>query len=674
MYSNTLETVGADWLCDQVDEFTESVDYTTPVEWNETHRYLPSSVTSMPGPLSFDINPFMREIVDCFDVNSPVREVNLKKGVQITYSTAIESGAFYYMAKVTNLPMMYMTADKELATARIESNFIPMLNDSGFDHIIQAHDTTSSHKTGKTAKKIEHKGGGYLVPFGAINANKMRAVSIAVMLKDEIDAWPWRVGKDGCPDKLSDARLKGFWDRRKIFRGSTPLIKGQSKIEIQYNRGDKRKYYVPCKHCGHKQELRWSTINEDTGVVGGFTWEIIDGTLDLDSVRYRCCECGGEHDENDKASMFAEKGHGGEAEWIPTARPVEPGIRSYHLPAFYSPIGMCPWSALVSDYLECYDPETKKVIDIEKYQVFYNNVLAEPFEVMGSKVSFVAVSAHRRSAYRMGTIPNEYAKEYSGSPILFLTCQADLHDSFLSVGVFGWCKDSKPYVIDYFNLEPNAEEKEKGILCTDADCSIWETYREFLEEKTYTADDGKVYKIQTTAVDAGYANSTVVDFCAQFASGVIPILGRDETGKKSAIKEFAEWTTSAGTLGYRLNVDHYKDRNAPVLRREWHEGAGLQKRYHFNAPIDISDKSLKELTVEYRRKKVDARGKEFFEWHRPGNARNELWDLLQYGHALVEIIAVNLCMQIFELETVDWNQFWEYIEKEELYFDSPEVE
>ena len=138
--------------------------------------------------------------------------------------------------------------------------------------------------------------------------------------------------------------------------------------------------------------------------------------------------------------------------------------------------------------------------------------------------------------------------------------------------------------------------------------------------------------------------------------------------KNQTIKEFAEFTTQAGTVGYRILVDHYKDRLAPVLRREWEEGAGEQKKYHFNAPIDISDKQLKELTVETRRERKDEKGNVSYFWYRPGNARNELWDLLCYGHAAVEILAWAICIQHFELETVDWPTFWDYLENEKLYY------
>src|SRR6056300_564475 len=122
-----LDGLGADWIIEAVGALTDEIHHVTPAAYNEENRYLPESVTSIPGYIRYDVNPFMREIVDCFDIDSPVREVNLKKGVQITYSTVLESGALYFMGHVKTLPIMYITADKELAAARIENNFLPML-------------------------------------------------------------------------------------------------------------------------------------------------------------------------------------------------------------------------------------------------------------------------------------------------------------------------------------------------------------------------------------------------------------------------------------------------------------------------------------------------------------------------------------------------------------------
>lgn len=645
-----ISEVGSEWLAEEVEGLTDHLEHLTPVEYNEATRYLPASVTPMPGFISYEKFPYMREILNCFDVDNDVREVNLKKGVQVAFTTLLESGILYFMDHVKTAPVMLMTADKELAHARVENNILPMLQQSGLEHILQSSDEGNARKSGKTANHLQWAGG-YMVPFGAINAGKMRSFSIRVLLKDELDAWPDTVGRDGDPDKLSDARTTAYEESRKIFRGSTPLLKGSSKIEKAYNRGDQRKYTVKCLECKHPQILRWSGRNEEKEFDFGIIWDYDeDGQLDVESVRYACSECGHQHHEHDKDDLFAEENG---AHWKPTAKAKEPGVRSYHLPGLYSPASFKSWAKCVMEYLEGFDPVSRRVTDVGKYQVFYNNVLGEPFEVRGSKVRFESVSAHRRAVYRLGEVPNNYAVKWSSSRILFLTCTVDVHKSNLAVAVIGWTADARAYVVDYWRFEDED--------CTELSSPVWQRLRDLIESKTYTADDGTEYQILITLVDAGYSHDTVNTFCSDYASGVYPILGRERAAKSQKIQEFGEFTTKIGTRGFMIVVDNYKDRLAPVLRREWHEDR-QQDTYQFNAPVDITDAQLKELTVETRRKKVDARGSESYEWHRPGGVKNELWDLLVYGSAAVEILAWDLCVKKYEMETVEWPQFWEYME------------
>lgn len=654
--SQSIYSLGADWLAGRVGNMADTITRLTPVSYNEENRYLPQGVSPRPGFIRYDLFPYLREILEAFDPHSPVREVNLKKGVQTGYTTLLESVLFYYIGHITTAPVLYITGDKELAKARIENNIIPMLTESDMMDRIRSADVTNTRKTGQTDGNLQWDGGGFLIYNGAKNAAKMRQFSMPILLKDEVDAWPRIIGKDGDPDSLTDDRASAYWAVRKILRGSTPTEK-PSLIDKAHKRGDQRVYRVLCRACNAPQELRM----DYNGTPGGFRWETEAGIVVLESVRYCCKECGHAHYETDKEKLFAtEEG----AHWHPTAVATDPGVRSYHLPAFYSPFGFRPWSKNVIDYLDAYDPEAKQVIDPGKFQVFYNNVLGEAFEIMGGKVHFTSVSAHRRAAYRLGDIPNKYAVQFSGSPVLFLSCFVDVHDSNLAVGVIGWCRDMRSYLIDYWRFEREDGEP----VCSDITSPVWGRVQELIEEKVYTADDGKQYQIAITLVDAGYQADTVTTFCSAYASGVYPSLGRDRPAKYQTVREFAEYQTQQGTTGFRVLVDHYKDRLAPVLRREWIEEAGEQKRYHFNAPIDLPDKALKELTVETRRERTDEKGQVTHYWHRPGNARNELWDILVGGHAAAEILAWSVCIQQFELDAVDWDQFWAYIEREDIFY------
>ena len=648
-----MDDIGRDWLALEIEAMADRVERMTPVKFNEENRYLPQGVSPRPGYIRYDLFPFLREIIECFDPMAPVREVNVLKGVQVGYTTLLESILFYYICHVQTRAAMFITADKELAAGRMDNNILPMLNESGFGDLIQSSDEGNSRKTGKTKDYLQWQGGGFLIYNGALNAAKMRQYSVPLMLKDELDGWKRSVGKDGNSDTLTDARLSAYWSERKILRGSTPLLE-PSMISEAYERGDQRKYLVCCRACNFAQELRQQHVDTETGQVGGFMWDLDEGgTLILESVRYVCKECGHAHYETDKERLFSEE-HG--AHWMPTAKPREPGIRSYHLPSFYSPFGFRPWSKCISDYLESYDVTTKRVKSVSKMQEFYNNTLGVAFKVQGAKVRFTSVSGHRRPAYVLGQVPNAYSLEHSGSKILFLTCTVDVQKRDLAVSVMGWARDQTCYVIDYWRFERRDEDDDCGELTSP----VWQRLRDLIETKIYEADDGTRYNILSTLVDAGYSNVAVTTFCSDYEAGVYPILGRQRPAKNQAIREFAQFKTQLGTAGYRIVVDHYKDRMASTLRRDWDEQKGPQPAYHFNAPIDLTDKQLKELTVETRVQETDASGNVGYKWHRPSGADNELWDLLGYAHAAVEIIAWDICIQHFELETVDWAEFWQY--------------
>lgn len=648
-----------EWLAQRFDALTTELDVTSPSEWAEHKRYLPPSVTSMPGFYRFEVAPYMREIVDCLGVDSPIREVSVMKGVQLGLTVGVlENAIGYYIDHVKTAPMMLVTADAELAKLRMESYITPMLQFSELDHLIKSSDEKNTRKTGKTDKKLEWVGGGFLVPFGAVNANKLRSISIQVMLRDEIDGWPDVVGKDGDPIKLSGDRTAAYESSRKILDISTPLIKGSSKIASRFARGDQRYYYVCCISCGYSQVLRWRHTDPKTGVVAGIVWETDGGRLVQDSVRYLCQNCGHAHTNDDKTRLL-DPANG--AEWRPTAEPAHPHHRSYHINALYSPVGMQTWSACVHKWLEAWDDEHGRPRDLGQLQVFYNNVLGEAFELRGERIRFETVSQHRRAAYRFGEVPNRFAYEYCGGPVLLLTCTVDVHKDNLAVAVFGWCRDRRAILVDYWRFEGDTEQLD--------DPGTWGRLRDMVEQREYESDDGKKYRIQLTLVDSGYRADDVYRFAAEYAAGVYPVKGREESPKSARVAEFSEFATPTGVTAYGISINLYKDRWSSALRRSW-DGQDIQPETFFNAPVDVTDRQLRELTVETKREKIEkSTGKRLgFEWHRPSGAANELWDLLVYANAALDLIAWDLCVRQLELDAVDWLRFYTLCSEQKYFF------
>ena len=55
-----LEMVGVDWVIDEVENLTDKVEHVIPSKYNEENRYLPESVTSIPGYIRYAVNPFVK--------------------------------------------------------------------------------------------------------------------------------------------------------------------------------------------------------------------------------------------------------------------------------------------------------------------------------------------------------------------------------------------------------------------------------------------------------------------------------------------------------------------------------------------------------------------------------------------------------------------------------------
>src|SRR5690554_6111930 len=101
-----------EWLAHQFESLTTELEVLTPSAWAEQKRYLPPSVTSLPGYYRFDVAPYLREIVDCLSVDSPVREVAVMKGVQICATVGIlENAIGYFIDAIKVAPIMLATAD-----------------------------------------------------------------------------------------------------------------------------------------------------------------------------------------------------------------------------------------------------------------------------------------------------------------------------------------------------------------------------------------------------------------------------------------------------------------------------------------------------------------------------------------------------------------------------------
>lgn len=624
-----------------------------PSEWAEAKRYLPSQTTAKPGPFSWDGTPYLKEILDCLSQESPIHHVVLQKGAQVAATVGLlENAIGYYAEHVRTMPVLFFTADDGLAKLRMDTNVVPMFQHSGFDNIIQSNDTMRKGKQGLTNTKIEWAGGGYLIPLGAINEAKQRSLSAPILLRDEVSGWPLIVGRDGDPMKLTETRTNSYELVRKILDLSTPTLVGTDVISKRFKLGDQRYYQVPCIHCGEKQVLRFRGTDPATGLIYGLQWDTEPGEdgriVAAGSVRYICQHCGRPMINEHKARIM------GDGEWVPTAKPSQPDFRSYHLSALYAPPFARTWEAIARAWTEAWDDEENRPKDVEKLQVFYNNDLGEPFETRTNKIKSHQVSPHKRPDYRSGELPMRHAIERTGGPLEIVTMAVDVQEKWLAVKVMAWSPSFDKagyaaYMVEYITIEGD---------CTSPDSEAWGKLADMIDNKVYIAGD-RQFRFSMTMIDASYEADTVYTFCAQWETGVYPLRGRDKPLKGSRLKEFDMMENSTGVRYCSVTVDIYKDRWSNMLQRQW-DGLSHLPRNAWSAPIDIPDKVLNHLTVEYKVAKKDPKsGKSLGTyWHRPNNARQELWDLLVYNTAALEMVAYDVCEQHAGIEALVWPEFW----------------
>jgi len=642
-----------EWLAGQFNELTTEVVVLSPSEWAEQKRYLPPQVTSMPGPYRFAVAPYLREIVDCLSPRSPVRDVTVMKGVQVCFTVGIlENAIGYYMDHVKNAPMMLLTADDQLAKLRMNTYITPMLQHSGLLDLIESADITNKRKTGKTDRKIEWHGGGFLILFGAQNADKLRSTSIQILLEDEIDGYPDRVGKDGDPLTLVEDRTAAYEATRKIFRGSTPLVMQTSKVHVKFLAGDQRRNFLPCRNCGEMQHLVWNKTT-DAGDRYGIKFDLdADDILVPDSVRYICMKCEFPMVNDDKIWMLPR------GEWQATARPQHPDFRSYHIPALLSPVGMQTWETQVRKWLEAWDIKYNRPRNMNKLQTFYNNVLGEPFRMEGEGADPLHIRALHQRDYLCGDIPNKHAVEFTGGPVQLVTCAVDVADDKLDIEVRGWCKFGRYYVLDWLQAFGDC-----GNLSSDP----WMQLRDRILNKVYIADDGAQYKIWLTLIDSGHKTDTVYKFCHQFSTGVLPIQGRELPPKFATLSEFSEYITKLGTRAFNVTVSPYKDALMSAFKIEW-DGISKQPAGHPNFAADLPDEYYKQLAGETKRQKFNPRTRQpaGWEWHRTRD--NEALDLAVYNSAALDMVIYETCLNSLGMATPDRDAFWKYVAEKPTFY------
>jgi len=570
-----------------------------PSEWAEKNIRIPLG-NAIPGPISFDNAPYQRGMIDVIQEEG-IKRISFMTGAQLGKTTIQQCITTYFIAYEPKSQIFVQPTQGDVQTF-LETKLRPM---------IEANPSISN----KMAKPRSRDGvnnsrmisyvGGWLLFSWAGSPKTLRGRSAPVTHADECDGM--EATTEGDPVELLAQRAATFGDQALRTESSTPTISGASRIENAFNQGDKRRYYVPCPHCGEAQFLRWENVTWQ----GRKSTNIQDAKEDLDQEHevetsaYRCECCGEVWSDGERIAAIrnAEKlGHGWKAE-----KPFQ-GHASFHAPEMLSTFRKM--RDIVQSYLD--------KLALDDLQVFVNVSLGETYEENGDKADPEVLQL--RAEEYVTQIPN------AG---VYLTCGIDMQMDRLELEIVAWGVGEESWSIDYRVLwgDPLGDD-------------VWEELDDILED-TYMHESGAQLSISAACLDtggtAGYTQRAYEYVKSRRNRKVFAIKGRAGWGMP-IVQSPQRKQSGKDKRKIDLFIVGVDEAKLTVMRR-----LDLEKKgpgyCHF--PHDREMEWYRQLTAEKLIIRY-VKGQPIREWHKPDRARNEALDCRVYALAALKIMQPNL--------------------------------
>jgi terminase, large subunit len=554
-------------------------------QWADEYAYLSAETSAQTG--KFKAYAYQIGMMDA--VTDPsVSRVTIMKSARVGYTKILDHVAGYYIHQDPS-PILVVQPRVEDAEDYSATEIAPMLRDTPVLAEITG-DLKAKDAKQKLLKRV-FRNGASMSFVGANSPNGFRRITARIIEMDEVDGWPTMgAGDDGDQVRLAERRGQTFWNR-KIIMGSTPLVKGESRIEKSYLLSDQRKFYVPCPHCDEFQVLEWGA----KGLPYGMKWDHDEDGKPLPDTAYYMCRANGcvIHDV-DKSEMLNR------GEWRATA-PFQ-GHAGFHIWTGYSLDPNASWPMLVAEWLEVYhDPLQRKT--------FWNLVVGEPYEERGER----ALDEDRlmeRGEVWAAEVPDGAA---------VVTMGFDVQPDRVECETVAWGRNEESWSIDYtvFPGDPN-------------EVDFWDKIDAHLKREWRRAD-GRPFVAMAACIDTGGSNTQAVyNFTkARLARRVWGIKGRSETSPLRAPIWPTTTPSSRNRSAYKpvmIGTNAAKDSIRARLHQE-RPGSGYM---HF--PADRDRGYYSQLTAE-RLVDKKGRGRQWKIWECPKGRANEALDCRVYAFA-----------------------------------------
>lgn len=559
----------------------------TIAEWADRYRYLSSESAAEPGRWKTSRAPYQREPMNAFS-DDHVKKVVLMWAAQMGKTDSMILNPLGYHAKEDPCPIMILQPTVEMAETVSKTRVVPMFRDTpALRELIR----DKSRDGGNTIREKKFPGG-YVTLQGANSPASLASRPIRILMADEIDRYPPSAGKEGDPLLLAEKRMTAFWNSKEAVT-STPTIKEQSRIEVEYLNSTMEVWHVPCPHCGAFQPLIWSHVKFDSN-------GIREGT-NMD-VFYECDTCGVVGTETEWKQMQA----GGK--YI-AAHPKR-RVRGFFVNGLSNPFKA--WSEIAADFIKATDEARRG--NKEALITFTNTVLAETWDEAGEQVDDSELM-ERLEDYRC-EVPE---------PVMYLTAGVDTQDDRFEYEVVGWGIGKESWGI------------EKGVIYGDMkQPDVYQRLDQTLL-KTWKKKDGTKMTLTAACVDSGgHHSNEVYRFCLERWNRNVwaikgsnkgmeaPFISNPTRNNRVKVPLFTIGVDTGKCLVYdRLNVKHpgpgychfpkgdrgYDERYFKGLTAEKHvvtykQGRAtwvwlLKERGRRNEPLDIRNYAMAAMEIAH---------------------------------------------------------------------------
>jgi phage terminase large subunit GpA-like protein len=551
----------------------------TVSEWADRYRMLPTG-SSEPGPWRTARVPYLKDIMDALSTSSAVERVVFMKAAQTGGTEAALNAIGYWIDHAPGVILaVWPSIDMVRKNSRIRID--PLIADT--PALRRKVASPKAKDSGNTVVQKEFTGGS-LNMTGANSATGLRSTPARYLVLDEVDGFPIDVGEEGDPVALAIKRTATFRGRRKILMISTPTLAGVSRIEKEYLRSDRRRYFVPCPHCREMQPLVWDGVKWPDGEPG--------------KAFYMCqaTGCGGIIEEADKSALLAA------GEWRATAE-GDGRTAGFHVSALYSPFET--WGEVATDYLVMHrDP-----VELKSWT---NISLGEAFE--DRDTAPLSPDSLMARAEDHGELLPERA--------LVLTCGVDTQDDRLELEVVAWGLGEECWSIAYEVIHGNTAGAEP-----------WQALDRIIAKRFRHPRAGEL-AVSAVAIDSGgHRTDQVMRFSAErLQRRVWAIKGRGGPGVPPWPKRPPKPRRAALAPVHIVGVDTVKATLFARLRAGGDDGAAREGPGVIHLPANRDDDWFHGLVSERAVRKY--RGAvAHIEWVKDPGVRNEPLDCRVYATA-----------------------------------------